>query len=139
MSFLLDTDVLSEFRKGDRADRAAVAWLRRRRSDDLYVSVLSLGELRRGVERVRRRGDTKGVRSLEGWLATVVDGYTGRIVNVDRSIADRWGRLGVPDPVPDIDGLIAATAIERNLTVATRNVRQFARTGARYTNPFDGT
>ena len=139
MSFLLDTDVLSEFRKGDRADRAAVAWLRKRKSDDLYVSVLSLGELRRGVERIKRRGDSVAARSLEGWLATVVNGYTGRIVGIDQSIADRWGRLGVPDPVPDIDGLIAATAIERNLTVSTRNVRHFARTGARYTNPFDGT
>lgn len=139
MSFLLDTDVLSEFRKGDRADPLAVAWLRERESDDLYVSVLSLGELRRGVERIRRRGDATAATSLENWLATVVDRYTGRIVNIDQSIAERWGRLGVPDPVPTIDGLIAATAIERNLTVATRNVRHFARTGVRYINPFDGT
>ena len=137
MSFLLDTNVLSEFRKRDRANPLAVAWLRARQPDELYISVLTLGELRRGVERLRHRRDTVAAKSLEEWLATTAKRFSARIIGIDRSIADRWGRMGVPDPIPTVDGLIAATAIERNLTVATRNIKDFSRTGARYANPFD--
>ncbi len=138
MSFLLDTNVLSEFRKRDRANPAAVAWLHARQPNELYVSVLTLGELRRGVEQVRHRGDTVAARSLEEWLDATASSFAGHIVGVDMAIADRWGRLGVPDPIPAIDGLIAATAIEKDLTVATRNTKDFARTGARCANPFEG-
>ncbi len=137
MSFLLDTNVVSEFRKRDRADPSAMAWLRARRSDELHISVLTLGELRRGVERTRNRGDAIAAKFLEEWLAATATRFSGHIVDIDQPIAERWGRMGVPDPVSPVDGLIAATAIERDLTVATRNTRHFARTGARCTNPFN--
>ena len=137
MSFLLDTNVISEFRKQGRADPLAMAWLRARRSDELHISVLTLGELRRGVEKIRYRGDAIAAKSLEEWLAATARRFSGHIVGIDQPIAERWGRMGVPDPVSPVDGLIAATAIERNLTVATRNTRDFARTGARCTNPFN--
>jgi len=138
VSFLLDTNVISEFRKRHRADPRAMAWLRARRSDELHISVLTLGELRRGVERIRYRGETAAAKLLDEWLAATARRFSGRVVGIDQPIADRWGRMGVPDPVSPVDGLIAATAIERNRTVATRNTRDFARTGARCTNPFNG-
>ena len=136
MNYLVDTNVLSELRKRDRANPAVVDWFRKRKSEELFLSVLTLGELRRGIERIRRR-DPTSARALETWLHRTVDGFADRIIGVDRAIAERWGHLGTPDPVPAIDALIAATAIERDLTVATRNVKHISGTGARYVDPFD--
>ena len=134
--YLLDTNVLSELRKRDRANPTVVDWFRKRKSEELFLSVLTLGELRRGIERIRRR-DPTSAGSLETWLHRTVDGFADRIIGVDRATAERWGHLGTPDPVPAIDALIAATAIERDLTVATRNVKHISGTGARYVDPFD--
>ena len=135
MNYLVDTNVLSELRKGNRANSNVVDWFRKRKSEQLFLSVLTIGELRRGVERIRRR-DAASARVLEHWLGRTVDAYADRIIGVDRAIAERWGHLGTPDPVPAIDALIAATAIERNLEVVTRNVKHIAGTGARYVDPF---
>ena len=135
MNYLVDTNVLSEIRKRGRANPEVVDWFRKRNSEELFLSVLTLGELRRGIERIRRR-DPASARALERWLNRTVDSFADRIIGVDRAISERWGQLGATDPVPAIDALIAATALERNLVVVTRNVKHIAGTGARCVNPF---
>ena len=134
MNYLVDTNVLSELRKRDRADARVVGWFQQRKGAELYLSVLTIGELRRGVERIRIR-DPSSSTTIELWLDRVVLDFRDRIVGVDRAIAERWGHLGIPDPIPDVDGLIAATAIERDLVVVTRNTRHIALTGARHIDP----
>ena len=135
MNYLVDTNILSELRKRDRADARVVGWFHKRKGAELYLSVLTIGELRRGVERIRRR-DPSAATTIDRWLDRIVLEFRDRIVGVDRAIAERWGHLGIPDPIPDVDGLIAATAIERDLIVATRNTRHIALTGARHIDPF---
>ena len=135
MSYLVDTNVLSELRKRDRANPHVVDWFRKRKSDELFLSVLTLGELRRGVERIRRR-DPISAASIDTWMRRIQDEFRHRIIEVDQAIAERWGRMGAPDPIPAIDGLIAATALERGLVVVTRNIRHVERTGARHHDPF---
>ena len=136
MTFLLDTNVISEVRKRGRADRSVIAWFRQHGREDLYVSVLTLGELRRGVERVRRK-DPASAGALDSWLRRTLTEFSDRIIGVDRAIAERWGGIGIPDPVPAVDGLIAATALERDMVVVTRDVKHFSQLGVRYVNPFE--
>lgn len=136
MSYLLDTNIVSEFRKRDRANPRVVSWFSKRKSSELFLSVLTIGELRQGVERIRIR-DSVSAEGLELWLNRTVREFQNRIIDVDRAIAERWGRLGIPDPVPAVDGLIAATALERDLIIVTRNVKHIALTGVRYLNPFN--
>ena len=131
----VDTNVLSEIRKRDRANPHIVNWFRRRKSEELFLSVLTLGELRRGVERIRRR-DPNSATAIEAWLHRIQGEFVHRIIDVDHAIAERWGRIDTLDPIPAIDALIAATALERDLVVVTRNVRDIARTGARHFDPF---
>ena len=135
MNYLVDTNVLSELRKRDRANPHVVGWFRKRKAVELFLSVLTVGELRHGVERVRRR-DSSSAMALDKWLDRTVREFRDRIIGVDRAIAERWGHLGIPDPIPDIDGLIAATALERNLVVVTRNTKHILLTGARHIDPF---
>ena len=135
MNYLVDTNVLSELRKRERANPEVVGWFRERNSEELFLSVLTLGELRRGVERIRRR-DPSSAKALEHWLSRTVNAFADRVIGVDRAIAERWGHLGTRDPVPAIDALIAATALERGLVVVTRNVKHIAGTGARCVDPF---
>ena len=137
MSFLLDTNVVSELRKRRRADQSVVAWFQRHRRDDLYLSVVTVGELRRGVERARRR-EPASAGTLDGWVKRMLDEFSDRIISIDRGIAERWGALGVPDPTPAVDGLIAATALEKDLIVVTRDHKHFSRLGVRHLNPFEG-
>jgi predicted nucleic acid-binding protein len=134
VTFLVDTNVVSELRKGDRADPGVLAWMGTK-GDDLFLSVLVIGELRRGVEQVRRR-DPRSAGHLEAWLDELLIGYAGRILPVSLDVAEVWGRLGVPDPVPPIDGLLAATALVHDLTLVTRNVADVAVTGVALLNPF---
>ena len=136
MSFLVDTNVISEIRKGARADRRVMRWLDETDDDELRLSVLVLGELRQGVERLRAR-DGASAERLDHWLRGLADRYEGRILPVDEPVAQLWGRLNVPDPLPAVDGLLAATALIHDLTLVTRNTRDVARTGARILNPFD--
>ncbi|MGH6692090.1 MAG: type II toxin-antitoxin system VapC family toxin, partial [Gammaproteobacteria bacterium] len=135
MSFLVDTNVLSELRKGDRADPNVTAWFSGLADDEVFLSALTVGDLRRGVERIRLR-DRPTAAILESWLDRVTSQHEERILAVDREIAEEWGRLSVPDPLPVIDGLLAATAKVRGLTLATRNVRDGARTGVPVIDPF---
>jgi predicted nucleic acid-binding protein len=135
VTFLLDTNVVSEVRKGARADRRVVRWLDSVDDDELCLSVLVLGELRQGVERLRRR-DAASAQRLDRWLDGLAGRYAGRILPIDEPVAQLWGRLNVPDPLPAVDGLMAATALVHDLTLVTRNTRDVARTGARLLNPF---
>ncbi len=137
MSFLVDTNVISELRKGDRADSACRAWLSAVADEEIFLSVLTVGEIRQGVERIRRR-DVAAASALDSWLARLVEAHRDRLVPVDRLIAEEWGRLNVPDRLPVVDGLLAATAKVTGHVVATRNVGDFAATGVDLVNPFDG-
>ena len=134
MSFLLDTNVLSEARK-PAGDANVRAWLASVRGTELYLSVLVVGEIRQGIERLRRR-DPPQAAVFEAWLATLRRDYADRILPVTAEIAEEWGRLNVPDPVAAIDGLLAATAHVHGLTLVTRNTADVARTGVALLNPF---
>ena len=134
MSWLLDTNILSELRKGGRASPGLRAWFADADEEALYTSVLVVGELRRGIESIRRR-DVPSALALDHWLAGLTDGFADRILPVDQAVADRWGRLNVPDPVPTVDGLLAATALVHGLTLVTRNTRDVARTAVPVLDP----
>ncbi len=136
MSYLLDTNVISELRKGRRAKPAVVRWFAEVVDEDLRLSVLVVGELRQGAERVRRR-DPVSARRLDRWIKLLVEQFDDRILVVDRPTAELWGKLNVPDPLPAIDGLLAATALTHDLTLVTRNGADVARTGVQIVNPFD--
>ena len=135
MTWLLDTNVLSELRKGERADPGVRQWVEGLPDEELFTSVVVVGELRRGVELLRRRDEVAAV-AIEQWLRRLVEGYADRVLPIELAIAERWGRLGVPDPLPVPDRLMAATALEHDLTLVTRNTRDVARTGARCLDPF---
>ncbi len=122
MGFLIDTNILSEIQKGERADVGVKTWYANCDPSDLFLSVLVVGEIRQGIERLRRRDPTQAER-LEQRLADVLDMMQGRILPITESIAQKWGGLNSPDPLPVIDGLLAATALEHGLTLVTRNVR----------------
>ncbi len=135
MSFLIDTNVISELRKRDRADRNVTSWFSDLDQEEIYLSVLTLGEIRKGIENVSRR-DPQAGSSLNQWLSRITMGFEDRIIPVDGAIAEEWGRLNTPDPLPVIDGLLAATAKIRGLTLATRNTSDIARTGIALFDPF---
>ena len=135
MGFLIDTNVLSELRKKERANAGVSRWYAGVAGINIYLSALTIGEVRNGIERLRRR-DPVTSASLEAWLSKVEADMAGRILPVTTAIADRWGRLGVPDPLPVVDSLLAATALEHDLILVTRNVIDVKRTGVRLINPF---
>lgn len=136
--YLIDTDVVSELRKRDKADAGVRKFFAR--IDDAatlaYVSVVTVGELRRGVEIIRHRGDAAQARRLERWLETLLTGYSNRILALDADSAQVWGRLRVPHPENALDKQIAATALIHDLTVVTRNTRHYVGTGVKLLNPF---
>lgn len=136
MRFLLDTNVISELRRGRRAQPQVVSWFSKLAPPQIFLSVVTLGEIRKGIERVRHRGDHVAARTLEKWLTVLIDSYGSRILPIDQAVGDRWGHLKVPNPVPVLDGLIAATALVHGLTVATRNLPDFEATGVECLNPF---
>ena len=136
MSWLVDTNVLSEFRKGKRADRGVRRWFKDVQAGELFTSVLVLGEVRRGIALIARR-DPLAATALEQWLARLLETFGDRVLPVDTAVADRWGLLNAPDPLPTVDGLLAATALVHDLTLVTRNVRGLERTGVTLHDPFD--
>jgi hypothetical protein len=135
MGYLIETNVLSEIRKGERANAGVREWFAEASDEDLFVSVLVFGEIRRGIEAIRRR-DLVSAAYLDQWFATVQARSTGRVLVVTPGIADRWGRLNIPDPLRVIDSLLAATALEHDLTLVTRNIKDVKRTGVSLLNPF---
>lgn len=136
--YLIDTNVISEMRKSSRANPGVQAFFEAARDQGhrLYLSVVTVGELRRGVDLIRHRGDKFQALRLEGWLETIIDSYSSHILNVGADVAQTWGHLRVPHPEHSLDKLIAATALIYNLTVVTRNIADFDGTGARVLNPF---
>lgn len=135
MSFLIDTNVISEIRKGDRCDPGVAAWWADVAEDDLWLSALVLGEIRKGVELARRR-DPQKAAALEAWLGEVVAGFADRVLPVDAAVAEEWGRMNAIRPVPVIDALLAATARANGLTLVTRNEADVAGIGVEVLNPF---
>lgn len=135
MGFLIDTNILAELRKGERGDQHVRVWYAGISASDIYVSVIVLGEIRRGAELLRRR-DPIAAASLDAWLATLRASLGNRLLPISDEVADRWGHLGIPDPLPVADGLLAATALVHNLVLVTRNTRDVERSGAHLLNPF---
>ena len=133
--YLVDTDVLSALRRQERNPTVA-DWYRKQDASDLYVSVITVGELQRGISRAVIV-DAVFAEILAGWLRTVLVRFANRILDVDLAVANRWGHLGAAIGNRNPDLLIAATALEHNLAVVTRNVRHFEPTGVRIINPFD--
>lgn len=136
MSWLLDTTVISQIRKGSRGDPGVARWAADRQ-DDAWLSVLTIGEIRRGIE-LKRRKDEVTARHLEIWLQGLLGCFESRVLPIDDRVAEVWGRVNVPDPRPTVDTLLAATAIVHGLTLVTRNVSDVAGTGAKVLNPFEG-
>lgn len=134
MTYLLDTNVVSEFTRR-RPNPGVMDWFASVPDARLHLSVLTVGEIRQGIERLRRRNPARAA-GLDDWLDGLLAAYRDRIAPIDAATADRWGRLGIPDPVPVVDGLLAATALVRGWTLVTRNVADLERTGVATLDPF---
>lgn len=139
--YLIDTNVVSEARKKDKANPGVIAFFKQAATQQhaLYLSVVTVGELRRGVELIRHRGDAEQVAVLEAWLQRVLTQYADNILAFDAEAAQVWGRLRVPRAESELDKQIAATALVNDLTVVTRNTTDFAGTGVRMLDPFQIT
>jgi predicted nucleic acid-binding protein len=135
MTLLLDTNVVSELRK-PKPDRNVLAWYATVRSADLFLSVLTIGEIRHGTERLRRN-DPGQAAIIEQWLRGLHAGYRDHLIDVDAAVAEEWGRMNVPDPLPVVDGLLAASAKIRGWTLVTRNVKDLKGSGVSLLNPFE--
>lgn len=135
MSYLIDTNVVSELRKADRASPNVTGWFSAIADDEIFLSVLTVGELRRGIESLHRR-DASSAAALNRWLRGLLGGFGDRILPIDRSVAEEWGRMNALQSLPVIDGLLAATAKVQGLTLVTRNTKDMARTGVNCLNPF---
>jgi len=136
VNYLIDTNIISEVRKGERCDASVAAWYGSIDDSSLYLSVLVLGEVRKGIERARPK-DPARARALERWLAAVREAFAGRILAIDDAVAEEWGKMGAKRPVSTVDGLLAATAKVHRMTLATRNTADVADLGAHVVNPFE--
>jgi toxin FitB len=135
VTWLVDTNIISEVRKGTRCHPAVAAWWAGVEDRDLFLSALTLGEIRKGVEGVRPRDPTKAA-ALERWLAAVADAFGPRVLGVDTAVAEAWGRLSAMRSVPVVDALLAATARVHGLMLVTRNAADVEGLGVRVLNPF---
>lgn len=136
MTWLVDTNIISEVRKGPRCHLGVAAWWEAVEDRDLFLSVLTLGEIRRGIEAIRHRDPAKAA-TLERWLRDVSEAFGARIIGVDLAVAEAWGRMSVARSVPVIDALLAATAQVHDLVLVTRNTADVSGLGVRTLNPFD--
>ena len=134
MKFLLDTNVISEIRKRDRAHPNVVRWVARTPVEEIGTSVLVLAEIRHGIE-LKRRSDPEQAKSLDRWFSQMRIRLGDRVLPIDEPIAEAWAVLGIPDPLPLIEGLLAATAKVHGLTLVTRNVADIA-AGVSLLDPF---
>ncbi|MFE7719712.1 type II toxin-antitoxin system VapC family toxin [Nocardia rhizosphaerihabitans] len=140
MTFLLDTNVISELRKSPQSANPAVrAWAAQRRPSDLFLSVITIMEVELGICRIERHDSVQGSR-LRRWLEDdVLDVFANRILPLDLAVGRRAARLHVPDPRPERDAMIAATANEHGMTVVTRNTKDFEPMDVPIINPWDHT
>ena len=136
MAFLLDTNIVSELRRGVRCDARVRRWAEEVDDSQFHISVLTLGEIRAGVEAARGKDPVKAA-SIERWLHETIRRFLGKTHDVTKSIVERWGRLLPGQKLPAVDALIAATALEHGLTVVTRNVRDFERMGVPILDPWE--
>ncbi|MBX6741821.1 MAG: type II toxin-antitoxin system VapC family toxin [Acetobacteraceae bacterium] len=136
MTWLIDTNVISEVRKGPRCHPTVAAWWAGVEDRDLFLSALTLGEIRKGVEGVRPR-DPGRAAALEAWLAEVADAFGARVLGVDAAVAEAWGRMSATRSVPVVDALLAATARVHDLVLITRNTADVEGLGVRVLNPFE--
>ncbi|MFN8984348.1 MAG: type II toxin-antitoxin system VapC family toxin [Alphaproteobacteria bacterium] len=136
MTWLVDTNIISEVRKGARCHLAVAAWWSGVEDRDLFLSTLTIGEIRRGVEAVRTRDPDKA-RALEAWLQAIMQAFGPRILGIDAAVAESWGRISAIRSVPVVDALLAATASVHGLVLVTRNATDVAGLGVRVLNPFE--
>ena len=136
--YLFDTNVVSELRKGQNANQGVLTFMAQLQALNakVFLSVVTIGELRRGIEAIRHRRDIAQAQLLEAWFNNLVQIYAEHILPIDSDIAQLWGHLRVPNPHNELDKLIAATALIYDLTVVTRNIADFKDTGAKLHNPF---
>jgi predicted nucleic acid-binding protein len=136
--YLIDTNVISEARKKAKANIGVRRFFKQSVEDKLrvFISVVTVGELRRGVESIRHRGDTRQANQLEKWLEELLADYQDHILDINQDIAQLWGQLRVPHPENALDKQIAATALIYELTVVTRNHKDFVKTGVPVLNPW---
>jgi predicted nucleic acid-binding protein len=127
--------VVSELRKGERCHPGVAAWFERISTEEIFFSVLTVGEIRQGIEKLRPR-DIAAAAVLETWLTGLVTVYADRILSIDQSVAEQWGHFNVPDRKAVVDCLLAATAKVHDLTLVTRNLKDVERTGVRCIDPF---
>ncbi len=138
MKFLLDTNVISEIRKRERAHPNVVRWFNQTPAEDVGTSVLVLAEIRRGIE-LKRRSDPSQAKSLDQWFSQIRIRLADRVLPIDETVAETWALLGIPSPLPLIDGLLAATAKVHGLTLVTRNVVDVASAGVTLLDPFSAS
>lgn len=136
MNYLLDTNIVSELRKGSRCDQRVAAWHHSLDAGNLWLSVLVIGEIRQGIELLQRK-DPQSASHLAKWLDGLEKCFAERILPVTLSIAHRWGMLNARQPTAYIDGFLAATAIENDLVLVTRNTSDIKTTGVNFINPFE--
>jgi toxin FitB len=136
--YLVDTNVISEARKRSKGNRGVRSFFEQAIEDEtpLFISVVTVGELRRGVESIRHRGDVRQANQLDKWLVALLTEYQDHILDINQDIAQLWGRLRVPHPENALDKQIAATALIYELTIVTRNDKDFVNTGVPVLNPF---
>lgn len=135
--YLVDTNIISEARKGVKANLGVKKFFQETDANDIYLSAQTIGEIRRGLENIRHRGDLPQTKKLEKWLDVLVNDYADKILSFDEECAQVWGRLMSPHPQHPIDKQIAAIALIHDLIVVTRNVDDFHGTGVEIKNPFE--
>ena len=136
VKYLLDTNIISEIRKGPRCHTNVAAWYSNLEEESLYLSVLVLGEIRKSIEGLRGR-DAGKANELDLWLEQLQTSFQSQILPVDTAISQEWGHLSFLHTVPVIDGLLAATATAHGLVLVTRNTQDFADLGIQLLNPFE--
>lgn len=134
--YLIDTSIISEVRKGRRCNPNVAAWYQVAREDELFLSVLVVGEIRQGIERVRPRNPHQAA-ALENWLEEVLESFGERVLPISERVAQIWGQLNAREVLPVVDSLQAATAQAHGLILITRNVKDIERSGVRCLNPFE--
>ncbi|MFQ5661392.1 MAG: type II toxin-antitoxin system VapC family toxin [Gammaproteobacteria bacterium] len=137
--YLIDTNIISESRKGRKANKGVRQFFSGiiAQQIEVFLSVVTIGELRRGIELIRYRGDERQAQHLEEWLSSILSEYSDYILEIDEEIAQVWGKLRAPHPKNALDKQIAATALIHDLTVVTRNRKDYEGTGVKIINPFD--